>query len=101
MASRSSHACELSVKLRVGRRAEKQVERMEAWWVANRPKAPTLFTDELEATFRLLCERRNAGVGWPTTRRPELRRMLMRDPRSGLRVPNANARRIQYAIAAF
>jgi plasmid stabilization system protein ParE len=50
---------------------------MEAWWVANRPKAPTLFTDELEATFRLLCELRNAGVGWPTTRRPELRRLLM------------------------
>ncbi len=50
---------------------------MEAWWVENRPAAPTLFTDELEETFRHICEVRSAGVRWPTPRRPTLRRVLM------------------------
>lgn len=50
---------------------------MEAWWVEHRPLAPTLFVDELEETFRILCAVRGAGVRWPTPRRPNLRRILM------------------------
>ncbi len=36
-----------------------------------------LFTEELEWTFRYICQRPNAGIGWPTSRRPALRRILM------------------------
>ena len=39
-----------------------------------------LFIDELEMTFRRICETSPAGVAWPTQRRPNLRRILM--PRS-------------------
>jgi plasmid stabilization system protein ParE len=68
------------VKLRVGKRAQQQANKIEQWWVENRPAAPTLFTDELERTFQYICHVRNAGVRWPTSRRPTLRRILM--PRS-------------------
>jgi hypothetical protein len=40
------------VKLRVGKRAQQQADEMGAWWIENRPAAPTLFIDELEETFR-------------------------------------------------
>jgi plasmid stabilization system protein ParE len=65
------------VKLRIGKRAQRQAERIEEWWVEHRPAAPTLFTDELEHVFRVICERSDAGVSWPTSRRPKLRRILM------------------------
>ena len=65
------------MKLRVGKRAQKQAERIEDWWVAHRPAAPALFTDELEQTFQHLSERPGAGVPWPTARRPTLRRILL------------------------
>ncbi len=70
------------MKLIVGRRAARQVSRIERWWFENRPSAPTLFTDELERTFRLLVESPAAGVGWPTPRRPDLRRVLMPETRN-------------------
>jgi plasmid stabilization system protein ParE len=65
------------VKLRVARRAQRQIERIEAWWAANRPAAPTLFIEELEETFQRICAHPSSGVGWPTSRRPTLRRILM------------------------
>ncbi len=64
------------MKLRVGRRAQRQADKMEEWWVANRPAAPSLFTDELEETFQRICDMPGAGVHWPTPRRPNLRRIL-------------------------
>jgi plasmid stabilization system protein ParE len=65
------------VKLRVGSQAQAQADKLEDWWGANRPSAPTLFTDELEATLRLLRTMPGGGIGWPTPRRPTLRRILM------------------------
>jgi hypothetical protein len=66
------------VKLRIGRRAQEQAARLGQWWAEHRDKAPGLFVDELEATFRFLCVEPSAGVRWPTPRRPTLRRVLMR-----------------------
>lgn len=66
------------MKLRVGKRAQQQANEIEAWWVEHRPAAPSLFLDELEATFRHICKVTNAGVRWPTPRRPNLRRILMK-----------------------
>ena len=68
------------MKLRVAKRAQREAARIEQWWVQNRPAQATLFTDELEATFRHICNVRIAGVRWPTLRQPTLRRILM--PRS-------------------
>ena len=65
------------MKLRVGRQAQAQADKIDDWWVENRPSAPALFADELEATLRLIRSSPGAGVGWPTPRRPTLRRILM------------------------
>lgn len=65
------------MKLRIGKRAQGQAERIEKWWGERRPEAPTVFTDELEQVFKTICERSDAGVSWPTARRPKLRRILM------------------------
>ncbi len=65
------------MKLRIGRQAQRQATRIERWWGEHRHAAGSLFADELERTFRLLCEVPGAGVPWPTARRPKLRRVLM------------------------
>jgi plasmid stabilization system protein ParE len=80
MVSNSSPNFELDVKLRIGKKAQRQTARIEQWWVQNRAAQAALFIDELEATFRHICNVRIAGVGWPTPRHPTLRRILM--PRS-------------------
>jgi plasmid stabilization system protein ParE len=68
------------VKLRVAEVAQRQIARIEKYWFDQRPDAETLFADELTATFHAITTIRYAGSRWPTTRRPELRRILM--PRS-------------------
>jgi plasmid stabilization system protein ParE len=65
------------VKLRIGKRAQRQAERIDEWWAEHRPEAPALFSDELQLVFEVICERADAGIAWPTTRRPKLRRILM------------------------
>ena len=68
------------MKLRVGKRAQKQAESIGEWWVEHSPASPDLFAGELEQTFHHICSVHVAGVGWQTPRRPTLRRILM--PRS-------------------
>jgi hypothetical protein len=65
------------VNLRVGKQAQQQITKAEAWWIEHRPAAPTLFLDELEATFQYICAIKGAGVRWPTQRHPNVRRILM------------------------
>ncbi len=49
------------MKLRVGKRAQQQADKIEAWWVQNRADAQSVFIDELEETFRYICKVRSAG----------------------------------------
>jgi plasmid stabilization system protein ParE len=65
------------VKLRLGKRLLLQVERKEAWWAENRPAAPDLFARELRDTLEHITTTPGSGIGWPTPRRPTLRRILM------------------------
>ena len=65
------------MRIEIGKRARRQVERESEWWAKNRPSAPTLFEDELAATLRQLLLRPSSGVGYPTARRPRLRRILL------------------------
>lgn len=37
-----------------------------------------LFLDELEETFRCICNVKTAGIRWPTPRQPNMRRILMK-----------------------
>lgn len=54
------------MKLRVGSRARQQIVRIEKWWAEQRPAAPMLFIDELEAAFSRICETTTAA--WPGPR---------------------------------
>ena len=65
------------MKVRITARARVQVRGRKAWWAENRPAAPALFEEELYRTLRLISELPEAGVRWPTTRNPRLRRVLM------------------------
>jgi hypothetical protein len=68
------------VKLRIGKRAQRQAERIEEWWIEHRPETPGLFTDELQRRVRGDLRADRCRHRWPTARRPKLRRILM--PRS-------------------
>lgn len=37
------------MKLEISKRARRHIEKIQAWWIVNRPAAPTLFLDELAA----------------------------------------------------
>jgi plasmid stabilization system protein ParE len=65
------------VKLRLGRRVITEIERKESWWARNRPAAPDLFARELRDTLEFVRTMPGGGIGWPTARRPTLRRILM------------------------
>lgn len=66
-----------SVKLHLGKRLLRQVEKQEAWWAENRPAVPHLFAREFRDTLEHIRTTPGAGVPCPTPRRPDLRRMLM------------------------
>jgi plasmid stabilization system protein ParE len=65
------------VKIEIGKRARRQVERASDWWQENRPGTAFLFDQELEEALRLLLLMPNAGVKYATPKRPDLRRLLL------------------------
>jgi plasmid stabilization system protein ParE len=64
------------VKLRIGKRAQRQIDKLEQWWREHLGSSKR-FVDELGATFELIAAIPGTGVHWPTARRPALRRILM------------------------
>ncbi len=65
------------MKIEIGKRARRQVERISRWWEANRPAAHDLFEREFEEALNLLLAAPRAGVAYPTARRPGLRRLIL------------------------
>ncbi len=57
--------------------AQADVARIGAWWRENRPDAPSLFADELEAVIALLEVAPDAGKPYQTPKRRKVRRVLM------------------------
>jgi hypothetical protein len=55
------------VKLHLGRRLLRQVEKQEAWWGENRPAAPDLFAREFRDTLAIIRATPGAGVLMPKT----------------------------------
>ena len=70
------------MKLHLGKRAQRLIDKNEAWW-ADRGDSKR-FTDELQATLELLQGSPYAGAPWPTKKRPTLRRILMPDTQNYL-----------------
>jgi plasmid stabilization system protein ParE len=65
------------VKIEIGKRARRQVERANSWWEENRPVAPSLFEEEFEEALERLVSKPNSGLPHPTPKRPSLRRLLL------------------------
>jgi plasmid stabilization system protein ParE len=66
-------------RYRVGfsRLADTQVETIESWWRENRPAAPDMFSQEIEAAVRLLETSPLIGKLYPEAPVPEVRRFLI------------------------
>jgi plasmid stabilization system protein ParE len=47
------------------------------WWATNRPHAPKVFAEDLEAAFRLAQDLPNAGEPFRNARMPGIRRILL------------------------
>jgi plasmid stabilization system protein ParE len=67
-------------RLEVAPRAEAQIRRVGAWWRANRPVAPDLFSLELAHVLETLARAPRAGTIYAERRGVNIRRLLL--PRS-------------------
>lgn len=67
----------MSYRIRVARRAQAQIRKAADWWVDNRPKAPTAFSEEIARGFELI--RAMPGIGEPVAHPnlPDIRRLLL------------------------
>lgn len=52
------------MKLRVSSRAQRETDRIDAWWRKNRPAAPTLFLRELVYVVELLLHSPTLGTAY-------------------------------------
>jgi len=67
------------VKIRVSGRAQRDADRHDAWWRANRPAAPDLLIRELLQVLELLEGNPNLGALYDATHfEGPVRRLLMR-----------------------
>jgi len=48
--------------IKVTRRADRQIQEAGTWWLANRPKAPQAFKEELQRAFDLISLQPGVGA---------------------------------------
>jgi plasmid stabilization system protein ParE len=65
------------VNVRISKRARRDIERIQAWWAANRPAAPALFLDELARAERLLRDDPGFGLVYAAHDSRIVRRVLL------------------------
>ena len=65
------------VRVKLSRRAEKQVREIQRWWKNNRPAAPRLFREELGHAIEALVQSPLQGVPFLEPEVPGLRRLLL------------------------
>ncbi|NUP13461.1 MAG: type II toxin-antitoxin system RelE/ParE family toxin [Polyangiaceae bacterium] len=72
------------MKARLSARAEREMQRSDAWWREHRPEAPDLFLDELQAALRLLVTAPGTGAPYGGYRGRIVRRVPMQATRHQL-----------------
>ena len=65
----------MALTVRITRRAATQIETIERWWAANRPKAPDAFFDDLGGALTLLSVQPGIGARIANTKLPDVRRL--------------------------
>lgn len=63
------------MKVELSAEAQAQIDRIDAWWRENRPTAPGLFLEKLEAALRTLAERPAVAVRYAP--KQGVRRLLL------------------------
>ena len=48
--------------IKVTPRADREIQRAASWWLANRPKAPEAFKEELQRGFDLISQQPGVGA---------------------------------------
>ena len=48
--------------IKVTLRADRQIQKAATWWLANRPKAPEAFKEELQRGFNLISQQPSVGA---------------------------------------
>lgn len=61
----------------VSKRARRQIEKIQSWWVENRPEAPALFLDELAEAERHLRTQPTLGLIYTAHKSGVVRRVLL------------------------
>ena len=67
--------------VRTTRATDGHIAAVDAWWRANRAKAPDLFLDELADAFALIEVAPELGRPWTSSEVPGVRRVVMRATR--------------------
>jgi plasmid stabilization system protein ParE len=64
-------------RIRIGPRAQAQIEQASDWWFEHRPAAPDLFDEELARAIATIREMPGAGQPVAHATRPGIRRLFM------------------------
>lgn len=67
----------MSRSIRIAPEAAEQIRVAQDWWLANRPKAPGAFADEIRRGFEFISALPNAGEPVKHSRLEGLRRLLL------------------------
>ena len=63
------------MRLRIAHRAASKIERVERWWVEQRPAVPAAFRADIKGAFILLLRQPRAGAKVGNTRLEGVRRL--------------------------
>lgn len=63
----------------ISKRARRHIEKIQAWWVENRPAAPALFLDDLAGAERRLRTTPTLGVIYSAHKSGVVRRVLLEE----------------------
>lgn len=81
--------------------AEEQLREIDAWWIVNRPGAPTLVLDEFERCVTLLQHSPDIGVRFHRAAVPGVRRIAMRRTKHFVYYIHDAAHEVVYVIAVW
>lgn len=65
----------MTLRVRIGARAVREIERADAWWRENRLGAPTALRDDLNTALALLAKQPGIGLRVANARTPDVRRV--------------------------
>ena len=61
--------------IKVTKRADAQIQKAASWWLANRPKAPEAFREELQRGFDLISQQPEVGAKATNLKLKDVRRI--------------------------